>query len=248
MKAMILAAGKGTRMLPLTEHKPKALIEIQGITLLEHTIRYLNYYGVTEVIINMHHHAAQIVDFVKQNQSFGLSISFSDEQDLLLETGGGLYKARHFFNDSQPFVLTSCDVITDLDLRAMLQFHQQQEALVTLAVKQRKSSRDLIFDADYRLCGWHNNNTGETRVIKETASAIRRAFSAVHIINPALFGLITERGRFSIIDVYLRLAGTQKIAGFEHSQSDWFECGKVESLESLNQNPAIAALYHNYHR
>lgn len=245
---MILAAGKGTRMLPLTEHKPKALVEIQGTTLLEHTIRYLKYYGITEVIINVHHHAVQIIDFVEQNQLFGLSISFSDEQDLLLETGGGLYKARHFFNDNQPFVLTSCDVITNLDLQAMLRYHQQQNALATLAVKQRESSRDLLFDTDYRLCGWHHNSTGETRMIKEEEPAFRLAFSAVHIINPALFGLITERGRFSIIDVYLRLAITQKITGFEHNQSAWFECGNAGKLESLNQNPEIEKLYQQYHR
>lgn len=245
---MILAAGKGTRMLPLTEHKPKALVKIQGMTLLEHTIRYLKYYGITEIIINVHHHAVQIVNFVEQNQSFGLSISFSDEQDLLLETGGGLYAAQHFFNDNQPFVLTSCDVITNLDLKAMLRYHQLQNALATLAVKQRESSRDLLFDTDYRLCGWHHNNTGETRMIKEEEPAFRLAFSAVHIINPALFGLITERGRFSIIDVYLRLAIAQKITGFEHNQSAWFECGNAGKLESLNQNPEIEKLYQQYHR
>jgi len=247
MKAMILAAGKGTRMLPLTGNMPKALIEIQGVPLIEHTILYLKYYGITEIIINIHHHASQIVDFIKNKNNFGLNIEFSDESDLLLDTGGGLYKARHFFNDSQPFVLTSSDVITDLDLNHMLDAHVQKNPLATLAVKHRKSSRDFLFDSDFLLCGWYNNITGESRMIKEVSHTIKIAFSTIHVINPVIFDLIFERGRFSIIDLYLRLANDHYITGFEHNNSKWFECGRFENLQQLNQCEEIKDIYKKYH-
>jgi len=247
MKAMILAAGKGTRMLPLTETMPKALIEIQGVPLLRHTILYLKYYGITDIIINVHHHASQIVDFIRKNRSFGLHIEFSDESDHLLDTGGGLYKARYFFSNGEPFVLTSSDVITDLSIDKMLYAHKEQSPLATLAVKHRKSSRDFLFDREYRLCGWHNNVNGESRTIKEVSDPIKIAFSTIHIINPDLFNLITERGRFSIIDLYLRLAETHNITGFEHNHSAWFECGRYENLPLLNENEEIQVIYKKYH-
>jgi NDP-sugar pyrophosphorylase family protein len=247
MKAMILAAGKGTRMLPLTKNKPKALIEIQGVTLLEHTIRYLNYYGIDEIIINVHHHADQIVDFIKKKNSFGLRIEFSDETKELLDTGGGLLKARWFFDDQEPFVLTSSDVITNLDLNEFCLFHKKNNPLVTLAVKHRKSSRDFLFDQDYRLCGWHNNSTGKTRMVREVHDQIKVAFSTIHLLTPSLFDLIIERGCFSIVDVYLRLASKHTIMGFEHDRSAWFECGRIENLNQLNQTPEIKAIYKEYH-
>jgi MurNAc alpha-1-phosphate uridylyltransferase len=247
MKAMILAAGKGTRMLPLTENKPKALIEVQGIALLEHTILYLKYYGIDEIIINIHHHAEQIMSFVKRNNSFGLRIEFSDESDKLLDTGGGLFKARWFFNDHKPFILTSSDVITNLDLNELLLSHRKKKPLVTLAVKRRKSSRDFIFDQDYLLCGWQNNSSGETRMVREIHNQIKIAFSTIHVISPEIFELIEERGCFSIIDVYLRLASYQNIMGFEHDQSAWFECGRIDNLLQLNQTPEIQDIYKAYH-
>ncbi|HEX2395726.1 MAG TPA: nucleotidyltransferase family protein [Bacteroidales bacterium] len=247
MKAMILAAGKGTRMLPLTEKMPKALIEIQGVPLIAHTILYLKYYGITDIIINVHHHASQIIDFIRNNKSFGLNIEFSDESDLLLDTGGGLYKARHFFNPDEPFVLTSSDVITDLNLKNMVDAHNLKNPLATLAVKYRKSSRDFLFDEDYGLCGWHNNVTGESRTIKEVKDPVKIAFSTIHIINPELFDLTIERGRFSIIDLYLRLALNHYITGYEHNESAWFECGRFENLEQLNKMKEIGAIYKIYH-
>jgi NDP-sugar pyrophosphorylase family protein len=235
-------------MLPLTETLPKPLIEIQGVSLLEHTIRYLKFHHVSEIIINIHHHPGQIVDFVKRNHDFGIHIEFSDESDQLLDTGGGLYKARKFFKDHEPFLLTSSDVITDLDLNALLMNHKKNDALVTLAVKHRKSSRDFIFDRAFNLCGWHNNNTGETRLIRSIDDDIRAAFSTIHVIDPIIFKLITERGSFSIIDLYLRLALNHKIMGFEHSHSFWFECGRFESLPQLNGEPEIRNIYKKYHK
>jgi NDP-sugar pyrophosphorylase family protein len=247
MKAMILAAGRGTRMLPLTETKPKALLEVQGVALLEHTIRYLKYYNVDEIIINIHHHALQIVDFIEKNASFGIKISFSDETDELLDTGGGLLKARHFFSEKEPFFLTSSDVITDLNLFKLLETHNQKEALATLAVKHRKSSRDFIFDRNYRLCGWHNNITGENRMVRESIELNRIAFSTIHVIDPAIFKLIHEKGNFSIIDLYLRLAADHIITGYEHDDTLWFECGRIETLPGMNQNREILELYKKYH-
>jgi|WetSurMetagenome_2_1015567.scaffolds.fasta_scaffold130724_2 NDP-sugar pyrophosphorylase family protein len=247
MKAMILAAGRGTRMLPLTETKPKALLEIQGVALLEHTIHYLKYHQVDEIIINIHHHPQQIVDFITRNHSFGIRIAFSDESEELLDTGGGLYKARGFFSGNEPFILTSTDVITNLNLSAMLENHISHQALATLAVKHRKSSRDFIFDPAYRLSGWHNNITGETRMVRAIEEKINIAFSTIHIINPSLFDLIEERGRFSIIELYLRLAKEYMICGYEHDASLWYECGKIEYLPSLNQNVEIPDMYKKYH-
>jgi NDP-sugar pyrophosphorylase family protein len=247
MKAMILAAGKGTRMLPMTENLPKALIEIQGIPLIEHTILYLKYYGITDIIVNVHHHASQIIDFIGNKKNFGLNIEFSDESDFLLDTGGGLYKARHFFGDGQPFVLTSSDVITDLDLSEMYSSHLNKNPLVSLAVKKRKSSRDFLFDRNYSLSGWYNNVTGESRTIKDVIDPIKIAFSTIHIIDPAIFDLVTERGKFSIIDLYLRLAVDHLITGFEHNKNAWHECGRFENLSQLNQSDEIRSIYNKYH-
>ncbi len=248
MKAMILAAGLGTRLLPLTEKKPKALIEVQGISLLEHTIRYLKYFGVDEIVINIHHHAGQIVDFIRKNNAFGLRIEFSDETDELLNTGGGLYKARWFFDDGKPFLLTSSDVITSLNLHEMYDFHEKFSPLATLAVKHRKSSRDFLFDADYRLSGWCNNLNGECRMVRPVQDELKMAFSTIHLLNPAIFEHITEHGSFSIVDVYLRLAPVQHIMGFEHDNSFWFECGRIENLDNLNQEPEIQAIYRHFHQ
>lgn len=247
MKAMILAAGKGTRMLPLTQDKPKALIEVQGITLLENTIRYLKYFGVDEIIINIHHLAGQIVDFIKKNHAFGLRIEFSDESDELLDAGGGLLKASWFFNDGKPFILTSSDVITNLNLHEMLFFHTKISALATLAVKHRPSSRDFLFDRDHRLCGWYNNISGESRIVRQVQDQVKIAFSTIHMLNPVIFDHITEQGRFSIVDVYLRLAPSQIIMGFEHDHSLWFECGRIENHENLNHAPEIQTIYHQFH-
>jgi len=247
MKAMILAAGLGTRLLPLTEKKPKALIEIQGIALLEHTIRYLKYFGVDEIIINVHHLGGQIVDFIRKNNAFGLRIEFSDETDELLDTGGGLHKAGWFFDDDKPFLLTSSDVITNLNLHEMVHFHEKFSALATLAVKHRKSTRDFLFDTDYRLCGWYNNINDECRMVRPVQDQVKMAFSTIHLLNPAIFEHITEHGRFSIVDVYLRLAPVHRIMGFEHDHSLWFECGRIDNLESLNHEPEIKNIYRQFH-
>jgi len=247
MKAMLLAAGIGTRLRPLTNDKPKALIEIRGVPLLEHSIRYLKFHGVNEIIVNVHHHASQIIDFIRKNNSFGVHITISDEQEALLDTGGGLFKARWFFDDGKPFFLMASDVITDLDLNLMYRYHMEHRPLVTLAVKQRESSREFLFDKDHRLCGWHNNITGETRWARETNNPHKIAFSTIHVLDPGLFSLVTESGSFSIIDLYLRLARDHSILGFEHNDTEWFEFGRIENLDRLNTSPEILRIFNQFH-
>jgi len=247
MKAMILAAGIGTRLRPITDYKPKALVEVQEVPLLEHTIRYLKFFGVREIIINVHHLADQIVDFLKQHNSFGLQITTSDEREALLDTGGGLFGARWFFDDGKPFFLTASDVITDLDLHSMYQYHIDHNPLVTIAVKQRETSREFIFDSEDRLCGWHNNITGETRLARESANPHKLAFSTIHVIDPRLFGLITETGAFSLTDLYLRLAREHTILGFVHNDTHWFEFGRIENLERLNKSEEIHSIFSRFH-
>jgi NDP-sugar pyrophosphorylase family protein len=247
MKAMILAAGTGTRLRPVTDHMPKALVEVQGVSLLEHTILYLKFFGVDELVVNVHHFAGQIEDFLKARHNFGIRIQISDERDLLLDTGGGLKKAGWFFNDGKPFFLIASDVITGLDLNRLYQFHITHNPLVTLAVKSRESSREFLFDMESRLCGWHNNLTGETRWAFETAHPKKIAFSAIHVISPGIFQLIQESGVFSLIDLYLRLARTYPILGFEHPDDPWFEFGRIENLDKLNQSKEIHELFHRFH-
>jgi NDP-sugar pyrophosphorylase family protein len=247
MKAMILAAGIGTRLRPLTLEKPKCLVEVQGISLLEHTIRYLKYSGVKEIVINVHHFADQIELFIQDNNSFGIQIALSDEREALLDTGGGLVKAKWFFEDKRPFFLIASDVITDLDLATLYNYHLLHDPLVTLAVKQRQSSREFLFDPGYRLCGWHNNVTGETRWVKEIPNPLKIAFSTIHVIDPRLFDLVTESGAFSLIDLYLRLARENVIMGFEHNDTRWYEFGRIENLEGLNRSEEITAIFQHFH-
>ncbi len=247
MKAMILAAGIGTRLRPITLEKPKCLVEVQGVPLLEHTIRYLKYFGVNEIVINVHHFADQIEQFIRDKNSFGIHIAFSDEREALLDTGGGLLNARWFLDDKKPFFLIASDVITDLDLSALYHYHSDHNPLVTLAVKQRQSSREFLFDPDHRLCGWHNNVTGETRWVNEIPDPLKIAFSTIHVIDPALFDLVTETGAFSLIDLYLRLAKDHVILSFEHNETKWFEFGRIENLEGLNESAEIASIFRRFH-
>ncbi len=247
MKAMILAAGKGTRLKPLTFDQPKALLKIQGVPLLEHCIKYLKFFGIYDIIINVHHHADQIIDFLSRKGNFGLHIEISDERDELLETGGGLYKARWFFDDNKPFVLMSSDVITNLNLEDICAYHLLHQPLATLAVKQRSSTREFIFDQQNDLCGWRNNLTNEIRWSRPAEHFKALAFSVIHVIDPAIFELVTEKGAFSITDLYLRLAKDHVIKGFEHNESLWFECGRIENLDVLNNSPEIKHIYRHFH-
>lgn len=223
MKAMVLAAGLGTRLRPLTDDRPKALVEIGGRTLLEITLRRLVSFGVREVILNVHHFAEMVLDFLEKSDNFGLRIEISREK-ILLDTGGGLKKASWFFeNDPQPFVLHNVDVISTIDLRRMLEFHRQNQALATLAVQERKTSRPLLFDREGQFRGrWQED-------VPPGTSAL--AFSGVHVISPRLLPMMSEQGVFSIIDSYLRLAKQgERILAFRADEYYWRDLGKPENV------------------
>lgn len=220
---MILAAGRGTRLRPLTDHSPKALVEIGGRTLLEITLKRILSFGIREVIVNAYHFADSIVQYLQKNHNFGLRIEISREE-ALLDTGGGLKKASWFFEgDSEPFLLHNVDVISTIDLRRMVQFHEEHQPLATLAVQGRKSSRALLFDQQGHL---RARQEGEV-----PAGMDALAFSGIHVISPRLLGMITEEGTFSIIDSYLRLAAQgERILAFRADQYYWQDLGKPENL------------------
>jgi len=225
---MILAAGLGTRLRPITNSIPKALVKVDGSTLLEGAIRHLAGFGIQEIIINVHHFADQILEYLVHNNNFGLDIAISDERDQLLDTGGGLKKASWFFEGETPFVVRNVDVISDKDLNAMMENHIRSGAIATLAVRNRETSRYFIFNTDYRLCGWINNKTGEKIMVVESPGIEELlAFSGIQILNPELLGLITEEGKFSLVDLYLRLAKDQKINGYLDSSSIWKDVGTL---------------------
>lgn len=232
MKTMVLAAGLGTRLRPLTNDRPKALVEIAGRTLLEITLARLKEFGVREVIINVHHFADKVIDYLKANHNFDMHVEISHE-DVLLDTGGGLKKAGWFFqNEVEPFILHNVDVISTIDLGRMLQFHKEHGALATLAVQERKSSRYLLFNQECQLCGRKAGPDKAPEIVCPAAKLQPLAFSGIHVISPRLFPLMKEGGIFSIVDSYLRLAGEgEKILAFRADQYYWRDVGKVESVE-----------------
>jgi NDP-sugar pyrophosphorylase family protein len=230
MKAMILAAGLGTRLKPFTDEHPKALAMVNGKTLLQRSIEYLKDFGITEVIINVHHFADKIMAAIKNNDGFGSNISVSDETGEVLETGGGMKKASWFFKGSKPFILMNVDVLTDLDLDAMIKQHLTQKPLATLAVTTRKTSRYFLFDELDNLCGWKNEKTGEQKMSKDISGYKQKAFSGIHVISPEIFSLIKQDGKFSIIDIYLELSKAHTISAFDHSTSKFIDVGKPENL------------------
>ena len=231
MKAMIFAAGKGTRLKPLTDNTPKALVKINGIPMLEHVISKLKNSGVSEIIINVHYLADQIVNFLKEKNNFGLRIEISDERNRLLDTGGGLKKASWFFDDQKPFILYNTDIISNIDLTGMLYYHNKNNAIATIAVRKRESSRYFLFNKQMELCGWKNTKTGETKISKHSYSFNSLAFSGIHIINPSLFNYMNKTGAYSIVSTYLEVSKLKTINGFDHSSDYWFDVGKPESLK-----------------
>lgn len=236
MKAMILAAGLGTRLRPLTDDRPKALVEVAGRTLLEITLSRLRHFGVTQVIVNVHHFADMMVAYLKKNSNFGMRIEISREE-LLLDTGGGLKKAAWFFlEDStsldQPFILHNVDVISTIDLNRMAQFHKERQALATLAVQQRETSRYLLFDEQLRLCGRLSGADQRAEFLRGSQELLVQAlaFSGIHILSPRIFPLIDD-GAFSIINSYLRLGDEGKnIFGFRADEYYWRDLGRPDNI------------------
>ena len=229
MKALIFAAGKGTRLKPFTDHHPKALAKVNDVPLLERNIKYLQSYGINDFVINIFHFGEQIVEFLKRHDNFGANIEISDEKDQLLETGGGLIFARRFLDFGEDFLILNADILTDLNITEFVNYHREKKDFATLAVSDRKSSRKLLFNPDMVLRGWVNVETGEQRLAEFNKGFKPLAFSGIHCIHPAIFGKIKRTGKFSIMEEYLDLMHTEKIHGFEH-QAKLIDVGRPESV------------------
>jgi NDP-sugar pyrophosphorylase family protein len=235
MKAMILAAGLGTRLRPLTDDRPKALVEIAGRTLLQITLVRLRAFGVREAIINVHHFAGMIRDYLAANHNFGMRIELSHEE-ALLDTGGGLKKAAGFFLEdskcaSESFILHNVDVVSTIDLARMVQFHTERQALATMAVKDRETRRYLLFDDQLQLCGRQYGRDQAPEFVRPSSAAQPLAFSGIHIICPRLLTMMTEEGAFPIIAAYLRIAAQgEKILAFRADEYYWRDLGTPEHV------------------
>jgi NDP-sugar pyrophosphorylase family protein len=230
MRAMIFAAGLGTRLYPLTLNKPKALVEIAGKTLLLMAIEKVSQAGYNDLVINIHHFGDQIIQFLKQNNNFGLSITISDERNQLLDTGGGILKAKPFLVGDEPFLVYNVDVLSNIDLQLFRKYHMERGGLATLVVRDRKTARYLAFDESMQLSGWKNIKTGDEISIRNILDCSLLAFSGVQLIEPAVFKLISETGSFPLIPLYLRLAADHRIMGYHDNSSLWMDLGKPEQI------------------
>ena len=231
MRGMIFAAGLGTRFKPWTDAHPKALALVNGKSLLQHNIEYLQRFNITDVVVNVHHFADQIIDAVKKNKGWGSNIIISDETDKVLETGGGLLNARKLLETGEPFVTINVDILTDLDLGKLLAFHRQRDPLISFGVTDRKTSRYFLFDDHDRLCGWRNTGTGEEKIAVNKPGLQQKAYSCVVVFQPEVFSLIKQSGKFSLTETYLDLAKDNLILGYDHSGDKLVDVGKTESIE-----------------
>ncbi|MEP7163401.1 MAG: sugar phosphate nucleotidyltransferase [Ferruginibacter sp.] len=231
MKAMIFAAGLGTRFKPWTDTHPKALALVNGKSLLQRNIEYLQRYGIKDVVVNVHHFAEQVVDAIKKNEGWGSNMLISNETNELLETGGGLLKAKDLLQNGEPFITLNADFLTDLNIDDLLTFHKNKNALVSFGITNRKTSRYFLFDEDNRLCGWRNVNSGEERISIQKKNLKEMAYSCVVVFEPGIFDLIPQRGKFSLVDTYLSLAADHCIYGYDHSGDKLVDVGKPESVE-----------------
>jgi mannose-1-phosphate guanylyltransferase len=244
MKAMVLAAGLGTRLRPLTDSRPKALVEISGRTLLEITLARLRNFGIRDVIINVHHFADMVIEYLGANRNFGMNIKVSREE-VLLDTGGGLKKAGHFFLDNspsldEPFLLHNVDVISTIDFQRMVQFHQDNQALATLAVQDRQTSRHLLFDEHFQLCGRQSARDRQPELVQPSQPLQALAFSGIHVISPRLLAMVQEEGVFSIISAYLRLSARgERILAFRGDGSYWRDLGSPGNVQQAIRDIGI---------
>jgi NDP-sugar pyrophosphorylase family protein len=241
MKAMILAAGLGTRLRPLTNDRPKALVEIGGHTLLEIALARLRMFGVREVIVNVHHFADMIVEYLHANGNFGMRIEISREL-VLLDTGGGLKNASDFFLESaggqdDPFILHNVDIVSTIDIGRMVRFHAAQGALATIAVQSRQTSRYLLFDENDQLCGRRSDHNGNLEMVRPALEVQALAYACIQVISPRLFAKLEEKGAFPIFDSYLRLAGKgEKFSAFRADECYWRDLGRQESIEQATRD------------
>lgn len=226
---MIFAAGLGTRFKPWTDTHPKALALVNGKSLLQRNIEYLQFHGIYDVVVNVHHFSDQIIEAVDKNRGWGSKIQISDESDQVLETGGGLKKARPLLSGDL-IVIINADILTDLDLKAMIHHHQLSNAISTLAVTNRKTSRYFLFDNEGILSGWRNTQTGEEIISRPASHYHEKAFSGIHVISRDLLNHLNKEGKFGIVDVYLELSRNQIIQSFDHSGNKFIDVGKPDSV------------------
>ena len=234
---MIFAAGIGTRLRPLTDRIPKALVPVGGTPLLEILIRKLAGAGFSQLVVNVHHHARQIVRFLEEHENFGLTIRISDESDLLLDTGGGLKKAASMLQGQGPFLIHNVDILSAIRPERLMDAHlRKPHALATLAINMRPATRQLLVNGENMLCGWKNTATGEKIISRDENDLKPVSFCGIHVVNPELTGMITEEGVFSIIEVYLRLARTEPIYVWPCNDEPWIDVGTPENLRKANEN------------
>lgn len=241
---MILAAGLGTRLKPFTDHHPKALAMVNDKSLLQRNIEYLQEFGIHEVVVNVHHFADQIIDTIEKNNGWGSKVTISDESDEVLETGGGLLRAKAYFENEAKWLVMNADILTDLDLDKMIEADKTFDALsegemvATLAVTNRSTSRNLIFNAAGTLCGWRNNTTSDEKwanPLKDPTMAVPKAFSGIQILHANFFEALQMQGKFSLIDAYLQIAQHYAIHFYDHSDGLLLDVGKPESLEKASR-------------
>jgi N-acetyl-alpha-D-muramate 1-phosphate uridylyltransferase len=231
MKAMILAAGLGTRLKPWTDKHPKALALVNEKSLLERNVRYLMSFGVNDIVVNVHHFADQIRAAIIAADGWGANISISDETDAVLETGGGLLKAQPLLEDSDQLILMNVDILTNLNLREIIRLHQLNDAIATLAVSTRESSRAFLFNDEMHLCGWQNSATSEQKLMRDDKNLSPYAFSGIHIISTRIFEDAPYAGKFSMVDWYLKICSKHTIMGYDHTGGQVLDVGKPESIE-----------------
>ena len=235
MRAMIFAAGLGTRLYPLTLDKPKALVEIAGKTLLQLAIEKVSQAGYHDLVINVHHFGDQIIRFLEDRNYFGLNITISDERDQLLDTGGGIIKAAPLLDGDDAFLVYNVDVLSNIDLQLLRKYHIEQGGLATLVVRDRKTARYLAFDDTMQLSGWRNIKTGDEIAARNMQNCSLLAFSGIQLIEPAIFKMITESASFPLIPLYLRLAAEHRIMGYNDPSSLWMDLGKPDQIREAEK-------------
>jgi len=211
------------------------LAPVNGKSLLQRNIEYLQQYGITDVIVNVHHFADQIINAIKQNNGWGSNIIISDETDVVLETGGGLLKARSLFTPGERFITCNVDILTELNIDKLIDFHERNSPLISFAISDRKTSRNFLFDESNRLCGWINNTTGEQRISIQKPNLVQKGYSCVVVFEYDIFRLTPFNGKFSLTDLYLELAAQHTILGYDHTGDKWIDVGKPTSVEAAEQ-------------
>ncbi|MET0300928.1 MAG: sugar phosphate nucleotidyltransferase [Flavitalea sp.] len=234
MKAIIFSAGLGTRFKPWTDKHPKALAEINGKSLLQRNVEYLQKWGISDVVVNVHHFADQIENAIAASKGWGSKITVSDERDEVLETGGGLKKAAHLLGN-ETFLAINVDILIDVNIKEMITFHRSNNALATLGVSQRTTTRYFLFDKDDQLCGWENLKTDEKKISRDVSPLTEKAFSGIHVIEADMLPMINQSGKFSIVDVYLDLSAGNKIVGYDHTGCRMIDVGKPESVAQAEE-------------